>query len=30
MVWFETEQETREYLEAWLEWNGTKYSERGW
>lgn len=29
MVWFETEQETREYLEAWLNWNSTRYSERG-
>lgn len=28
--WFETEVETREYLERWLSWQETGYTERGW
>lgn len=30
MGWFETEVETREYLERWLSWQDTGYTERGW
>jgi hypothetical protein len=30
MTWFESEQETREYLEGWLGWQANLYTERGW
>jgi hypothetical protein len=30
MSWFETEAETRDYLEGWLNWHANEYSERGW
>lgn len=30
MSWFEDEQDTKEYLERWLGWHATGYSERGW
>ena len=30
MTWFETEAETREYLERWLGWHANEYNERGW
>lgn len=30
MSWFETESETRDYLERWLNWHANEYQERGW